>query len=145
MQFEDIVNKWKGVKYNKYGQFDNLTINQSYGCNCAELVINFSLDCGLRIDNPNEIKTMLKKSNTNVEEVDGVVSKICQKSNIKDIQEKDILLFNITRLRSHLAVVTRVNNGEIFMLHQDQVIGKSVENILDQYWLNKLWGCYRYN
>jgi len=71
------------------------------------------------------------------------VQKYCSKIALGDVRPADILLFRPRREPQHLAMV--VDTDPVMMVHAlaDLAIHRTVEHILDDYWLPKLVACYR--
>lgn len=132
MKTDEVINEartWLGIPYQHQGR-------TQHGIDCAGLVIKVAHSLGLssfdadgysRVPSGHRMRRELLALTEEVE--------------TNEMRPGDILHFAFSHQPQHVALITRAD--PLSIIHADSVVGRVVEHILDDEWLDKVRGVYR--
>ncbi len=143
-QITKIARSWIGTKFHLQGRVCKSNLH-SGGCDCIGLIMGIAKQLNLKAKNGKPfIKydkfdyPLVSRNNRLQDEFDWLLNETTK------IKVGDLILFAISKHPQHLAIISNIENEEIYIIHCHIKIGKVVEHRLDKEWKDKIIKIYEF-
>lgn len=136
-----IAKSWIGTKFHFNGRIKKNDYNNG-GVDCIGLILKIGEEVNSTYNGKNIINYdyLTYSRYPNKSEMKNFLDKYFIKISEKQVKIGDLMYLNFDNKLEHIAVITDVG-----ILHCYVEVGKVVEHTLDDYWIRKIKGYYRFN